>query len=106
MNGPVQRGQDKGPACPIGQIQPPEPEGRISFFDNSGRMVAVKSVKINRPFSLKGYTFYLENYEGRYLNWVELKVTNDPGIPLVYAGFIFLNLGAVVIVISKNRPRA
>lgn len=103
LNGIIQEEQNKGPACPIGQRQPPEPEGRISFFNNNGRIIASKSIKINRPFSFKGYTFYLENYEGRYLNWVELKVTNDPGIPLVYAGFIFLNLGAIIIVISKRK---
>ena len=91
--------------CPIGQRQPLAPEGRINFFDNNGQIIAVKTIKINQPFSFKGYTFYLENYELRYLNWVELKVTNDPGIPLVYAGFIFLNLGAIAIVISKNKTK-
>lgn len=104
INGPIPQEQNKNLTCPIGQKQPPEPEGRINFFDASGRIITVKTIKINQPFSFKGYTFYLENYEPRYLNWVELKVTSDPGIPLVYTGFIFLNLGAIAIVISKNKP--
>lgn len=103
INGPIPQEQNKNLTCPIGQRQPPEPEGRINFFDPRGRIIAVKTIKINQPFNFKGYTFYLENYEPGYLNWVELKVTNDPGIPLVYTGFIFLNLGAIAIVISKNR---
>ncbi len=91
--------------CPVGEKQIQTIQGRINFFDTGGRIIAVKTIKINQPFSFKGYTFYLENYEPGYLNWVELKVTNDPGIPLVYAGFIFLNLGAIAIVISKNKTK-
>ena len=103
INWPIPGEQNKDLTCAIGQKQPPAPEGRVNFFDTDGRIITVKTIKINQPFSFKGYTFYLENYEGRYLNWVELKVTNDPGIPLVYAGFILLNLGAIAIVIRKNR---
>ena len=91
--------------CPVGEKQIQTIQGRINFFDTGGRIIAVKTIKINQPFSFKGYTFYLENYELKYLNWVELKVTNDPGIPLVYAGFIFLNLGAIAIVITKNKNK-
>ena len=91
--------------CPVGEKQIQTIQGRINFFDTGGRIIAVKTIKINQPFSFKGYTFYLENYEPGYLNWVELKVTNDPGIPLVYAGFIFLNLGAIAIVITKNKNK-
>ena len=91
--------------CPVGEKQIRTIQGRINFFDIGGRIIAVKTIKINQPFSFKGYTFYLENYELKYLNWVELKVTNDPGIPLVYAGFIFLNLGAIAIVITKNKNK-
>ena len=97
--------QNKNLTCPVGEKQIQTIQGRINFFDTGGRIIAVKTIKINQPFSFKGYTFYLENYEPGYLNWVELKVTNDPGIPLVYAGFIFLNLGAIVIVISKNKNK-
>ena len=105
INWPIPGEQNKDLTCAIGQKQPPAPEGRINFFDIDDRIITVKTIKINQPFSFKGYTFYLENYEGRYLNWVELKVTNDPGIPLVYAGFIFLNLGAIAIVIRKNKNK-
>ena len=105
INGSIPGEQNKDLTCAIGQKQPLAPEGRINFFDSANRIIAVKTIKINQPFSFKGYTFYLENYEIRYLNWVELKVTNDPGIPLVYAGFIFLNLGAIAIVISKNKTK-
>ena len=100
------QGQNKNRlTCPVGEKQIQTIQGRINFFDTGGRIIAVKTIKINQPFSFKGYTFYLENYEPGYLNWVELKVTNDPGIPLVYAGFIFLNLGAIAIVISKNKTK-
>ena len=100
------QGQNKNRlTCPVGEKQIRTIQGRINFFDIGGRIIAVKTIKINQPFSFKGYTFYLENYELKYLNWVELKVTNDPGIPLVYAGFIFLNLGAIAIVITKNKNK-
>src|SRR3989339_89295 len=100
------QGQNKNRlTCPVGEKQIQTIQGRINFFDTGGRGNGVKTIKINQPFNFKGYTFYLENYEPGYLTWVELKVTNDPGIPLVYAGFIFLNLGAIAIVISKNRNK-
>ena len=97
--------QNKNLTCPIGEGQEQAVSGKINFFDNNNQIIAVKTIEINRPVKFRGYTFYLENYEPGYLNWAELKVTNDPGIPLVYAGFILLNLGAIAIVIRKNKNK-
>jgi cytochrome c biogenesis protein ResB len=99
------QGRNKNLTCPVGEKQIQEVQGRINFLDSNNQIITVKTVKINQPIKFRGYTFYLENYEPRYLNWAELEVTNDPGIPLIYAGFIFLNLGAIAIVITKNKNR-
>ncbi|MEK6563876.1 MAG: cytochrome c biogenesis protein ResB, partial [Candidatus Omnitrophota bacterium] len=57
INWPIPGEQNKDLTCAIGQKQPPAPEGRVNFFDTDGRIITVKTIKINQPFSFKGYTF-------------------------------------------------
>ncbi len=53
-------------------------------------------IKVNAPLQYKGYTFYQSGYDSQRLNWTALQVVKDPGVPLVFLGFVLLNIGIMV----------
>lgn len=62
-----------------------------------GKDVLTRTIEVNHPLKFKGYSFYQSNYNPEELRWTGLQVVKDPGVGLVYAGFILLNIGIVVI---------
>jgi hypothetical protein len=60
-------------------------------------VVLEKKIEVNDPLRYGGYTFYQSSYDQKGLSWSGLQVRNDPGVPLVYAGFLIQILGMIVI---------
>jgi cytochrome c biogenesis protein ResB len=56
---------------------------------------------VNRPLTFKGYTFYQSGYDPNDLSWTSLEVVRDPGVRLVYLGFILL-IGGLFTVFYLN----
>jgi ResB-like family len=79
------------------------PAGRIKSFKSTlnlvsdGKVAGVRTVEVNRPLRFKGYTFYQTGYNPDDLSWTSLRVVRDPGVPLVYAGFILMIAGLFVV---------
>ena len=59
----------------------------------NGAVVASRTVMVNAPFSYRGYVFYQANYDPDDLSWSALQVVKDPGVPVVYSGFILMMAG-------------
>ena len=64
---------------------------------DGGEVVLEKKIEVNDPLRYGGYTFYQSSYDSKGLSWSGLQVRNDPGVPFVYAGFLVLLLGMIVI---------
>jgi cytochrome c biogenesis protein ResB len=64
---------------------------------DDGKVVLEKKIEVNDPLRYGGYTFYQSSYDSKGLSWSGLQVRNDPGVPLVYAGFAVQLLGMIVI---------
>jgi hypothetical protein len=64
---------------------------------DGGEVVLKKKIEVNDPLRYGGYTFYQSSYDSKGLSWSGLQVRNDPGVPLVYAGFAVQLLGMIVI---------
>jgi len=64
---------------------------------NDGHVAAEKKIEVNDPLKYGGYTFYQASYDNQNLSWSGLQVKKDPGVGLVYLGFIIMTLGMVVI---------
>jgi cytochrome c biogenesis protein ResB len=80
-----------------------KPEGPVKNFKSTfalidaGRPLGEQSAAVNRPLKFKGYTFYQSGYDPNDLSWTSLEVVRDPGVRLVYLGFILLISGLFTV---------
>ena len=62
-----------------------------------GVVVCTRTIAVNSPLSWGGYTFYQTSYNPDDLAWSALQVVRDPGIPIVYAGFVLMMTGLTLV---------
>jgi hypothetical protein len=101
-------GHDEGPspleliyqagAAPTAQAGAPIKAFRshVEFLPEGAPPVS-GTVEVNGPFSFGGYTFYQSGYRPEQPDWTALQVVRDPGVPLVYAGFVLMIAGLFVV---------
>jgi cytochrome c biogenesis protein ResB len=82
-------------------------KSKLEVIDGA-KAVRTATIEVNHPLKFGGYTFYQSRYDLEQLNWTGLEVVKDPGVPFVYAGFILLNIGIILVFYPKvrtGRPR-
>jgi hypothetical protein len=62
-----------------------------------GKEIFEKDIKVNFPLEFNGYSFFQSSYDKENLSWSGLQINKDPGVPIVYLGFILLILGLIII---------
>jgi hypothetical protein len=67
----------------------------------NGETVLTKTIEVNDPMKYKGYVFYQSSYDPEGEKYTGLQVTKNPGIVIVYSGFILLCVGVVFIFYVK-----
>ena len=61
---------------------------------------------MNRPVKYAGYTLYQSRYQpGRHGATSVLSVSRDPGLPIVFAGYIVTMVGMVVVLVRRVRQQ-
>ena len=68
----------------------------LQIIDN-GEVVKEKMIEVNHPLRYGGYSLYQSSYDSEGLRWSGLQVRKDPGVPLVYGGFLLQILGMIAI---------
>jgi len=68
----------------------------VEVIEN-GSVVGTRTIAVNAPFSWKGFTFYQTSYNPDDLTWSALQVVRDPGVPIVYTGFILMMAGLTLV---------
>lgn len=68
---------------------------------DGGKTVMTKTIEVNDPLKYKGYVFYQSSYDPEGEKYTGLQVTRNPGLVVVYAGFILLCVGVVFIFYVK-----
>ncbi|MDP3790933.1 MAG: cytochrome c biogenesis protein ResB [Candidatus Omnitrophota bacterium] len=63
----------------------------------AGKEIITKDIRVNEPLRFGGYTFFQFSYDAEDLKWSVLQVVKDPGVGVVYAGFIMLIAGLIII---------
>ena len=66
-----------------------------------GKTVMTKIIEVNDPLKYKGYVFYQSSYDPEGERYTGLQVTRNPGLIVVYSGFILLCIGVVFIFYVK-----
>jgi len=65
---------------------------KVTVIKNGRKMIS-RDIRVNFPLKFEGYAFFQASYDTEGLNWTGLKVVNDPGVGIVYLGFILFILG-------------
>ena len=80
------------------------PSGPIKSFkstfdvvERNTAVVQARTIEVNRPFSYRGFTFYQSGYNPNDLSYTSFQVVNDPGVPVVYAGFTLMIAGLFIV---------
>jgi len=68
----------------------------VSVIKN-GKVELRKKIRVNDPLRYEGFSFFQASYDTDNLNWSGLRISNDPGVGVVYLGFVLLIIGLVVI---------
>ncbi len=67
----------------------------------NGKTMVTKTIEVNNSLKYKGFVFYQSSYDPEGERYTGLQVTKNPGIIVVYTGFILLCLGIVFIFYIK-----
>ena len=75
--------------------------GRIKDYKSrlqviqGGKVVASKTIEVNKPLKYRGYAIYQSSYDRFREAWSGLEIAKDPGVQLVYLGFLFISGGVL-----------
>ncbi|MGD1002318.1 MAG: cytochrome c biogenesis protein ResB [Candidatus Brocadiia bacterium] len=75
-------------------------ESHVTILDAGGKEVQNAVILVNSPLKVGPYTFYQVSYDPETLAST-LEVTRDPGVPLVFAGFLLLPIGVALAFYAK-----
>ncbi len=67
----------------------------------NGKTMTTKTIEVNNPLKYKGFVLYQSSYDPEGERYTGLQVTRNPGLIVVYTGFILLCLGIVFIFYVK-----
>jgi len=68
-----------------------------------GRKVTEKTIVVNDPLSHRGFMFYQSSFRKEDPTYSGIQVVRDPGLGIVFLGFVMMSIG--VIFIYYIRPR-
>lgn len=76
----------------------------LQLLEN-GNVVREKTIEVNSPLSYRGYTLYQSGYNPEDLTQSTLQVARDPGVPVVYTGFLCMIAGTILLLCFKPAAR-
>jgi len=72
--------------------QPKDFLSKITIIKD-GKEALRSDIRVNSPLKFGDYAFFQSSYDTDNLNWTGLRVVRDPGVAVVYLGFVLLILG-------------
>ena len=80
-------------------------ESDVQLTDAQRGVILMRKISMNEPLRYRGYSFFQSSYVPGPTETTILSVRNDPGTPLVYAGFLIV-IGGVVAMFVLRSPEA
>lgn len=78
-------------------------ESEVTLRDAARGVTLHRVIRMNGPLTYRGYTLFQASYSETPVETTVLSVRNDPGVPLVYAGFVTVIAG--LLAMFYWRPR-
>lgn len=75
-------------------------KSRLEIIEGDS-VILSKTIEVNDPLQYKGWTIYQADYNPDDLTWTGLHIKKDPGVGVVYAGFVFLIAGIGLVFFVK-----
>jgi cytochrome c biogenesis protein len=69
----------------------------VTVLDDAGEARKSATILVNQPLEAGRFTFYQASYDQRTERTTVLEVGYDPGVPLVFTGFILMPLGIAYV---------
>ena len=80
-------------------------ESDVQLTDPQRGVILMRKISMNNPLRYRGYSFYQSSYIPGPPETTVLSVRNDPGTPLVYAGFLIVIAGVVsMFILRRSEP--
>jgi hypothetical protein len=80
-------------------------EADVQLTDSPRGVILMRTIKMNQPLKYRGWTFYQSSFVPAQPGSPEttvLSVKNDPGTPVVYAGFCIVILGLLWMFVGRS----
>jgi hypothetical protein len=74
----------------------------LSLIGADGASLKTKDVEVNEPVSYNGYKFYQTDYDEQNPNYSGIGVSYNPGLGVVYAGFIILFFSSLFLMFIRE----
>ena len=78
-------------------------ESDVQLTDTQRGLIMMRTISMNHPLRYRGYSFFQSSYIPGDVETTVLSVRNDPGTPLVYAGFLIVIAGVVSLFVSRSK---
>ena len=79
-------------------------EADVELTDPTRGILLMRKISMNNPLRYRGFSFYQSSYIPGPTETTVLSVRNDPGTPLVYAGFLIVIVGVVAMFLLRETP--
>lgn len=76
-------------------------ESDVQLSDPQRGVILMRTIKMNTPLHYRGFAFYQSSYIDGPTQTTVLSVRSDPGTPLVYAGFLVV-IGGVIVMFARR----
>ncbi len=80
-------------------------ESDVQLTDTQRGIILMRTISMNNPLRYRGYSFYQSSFIDGPIQTTVLSVRNDPGTPLVYAGFIIVIGGVVSMFVLRAQTK-
>ena len=78
-------------------------ESDVQLTDTERGTILLRKISMNNPLRYRGYSFFQSSFIDGEPQTTVLSVRKDPGTPFVYAGFIIVIAGVVLLFVSRAR---
>ena len=81
-------------------------ESDVELTDPQRGVILLRTISMNNPLRYRGYSFFQSSYVPGTPETTVLSVRNDPGTPCVYAGFLIVIAGVVLMFLTPSKTSA